>query len=145
MKPQDITQPGHYWFRRDSDQPWTMAEVWDWPNAGLHFVVPKATPCRTASHLACGFFYGPIQPPTDADVIAWEAAEAARQDVAEEDRRTWREWDEEHIDGLRIYDPDGFRDRPSDTLYSRSEFIQTRTHSTVMGVAAKQSPDTDRA
>lgn len=47
--------------------------------------------------------------------------------------KTWTEWDEEQIDGIKILDPDGFRDYPHDKLYSRLEFLRTRRQSTVRG------------
>lgn len=51
--------------------------------------------------------------------------------MADEERRTWSAWDAEGIDGVYILDPDGFRDRPDDTLYTRDEFVQIRGRSTV--------------
>lgn len=47
--------------------------------------------------------------------------------------KTWREWDSEKIDGIKIHDPDGFRDFPDDKLYTKNEFLKTRLQSTVQG------------
>lgn len=45
--------------------------------------------------------------------------------------RTWRQWDAERIDGIEIIDPDGFRDRPDDRLYTREEFLALRVRATI--------------
>ncbi len=58
-------------------------------------------------------------------------------------RKTWREWDEERIDGIVILDPDGFRSFPDDKLYSQKEFLETRRAATVKFLRKSNTEDSD--
>ena len=49
------------------------------------------------------------------------------------EQKTWREWDDERIDGVRILDPDGFfRSDPmmDKYVYTREEFLRRRNECT---------------
>lgn len=53
--------------------------------------------------------------------------------MTEVERKTWRDWDDEAIDNVRIIDPDGFRrDFHPDARITRDEFLARRQHCSVI-------------
>lgn len=50
-----------------------------------------------------------------------------------EETKKWYEWEEELYanDNTMIWDPDGFRNMPEDTLYTQEDFEQRRWYCTI--------------